>query len=59
VGTCALAMGKHLTKKVLAAEGMPTPAWDVFDLTGGALPLLLGSLNFPLVAKPRSSDQAR
>ena len=35
-------MDKHLTKKLLAAEGLPTPAWDMFDLTGGTLPLLAG-----------------
>jgi D-alanine-D-alanine ligase len=46
-------MDKHLTKKLLAAEGLPTPVWDLFDLTGGTLPLLPGSLNLPLVIKPR------
>ena len=49
----ALAMDKHLTKKLLAAEGLPTPAWDLFDLDGGTLPLLPGSLDLPLVVKPR------
>jgi D-alanine-D-alanine ligase len=58
VAACALAMDKHLTKKLLAAEGLPTPAWDTFDLTGGTLPLLPGSLNLPLVAKPRSSGSS-
>ena len=37
--SCALAMDKHITKKLLAAEGLPTPAWDTFDLAGGTLPL--------------------
>ena len=46
-------MDKHLTKKLLAAEGLPTAAWDMFDLSGGTLPLLPGSLNLPLVVKPR------
>ncbi len=50
---CALAMDKHLTKKLIAAEGLPTPAWDLFDLSGGSLPLLPGSLDLPLVIKPR------
>src|SRR5581483_10622513 len=54
----ALAMDKHLTKKLLAAEGLPTPPWDMFDLTGGTLPLLPGSLNLPLVAKPRASGSS-
>ncbi len=49
----ALSMDKHLTKKLLSAEGLPTPVWDLFDLTGGTLPLLPGSLNLPLVIKPR------
>ncbi|TAM60202.1 D-alanine--D-alanine ligase [bacterium] len=48
---CAMSMDKHITKKLLAAEGLPTPAWDVFDLRGGTLPLLPG-LNLPLVVKP-------
>lgn len=49
----ALSMDKHLTKKLCAAEGLPTAAWDLFDLTGGTLPLLPGSLDLPLVIKPR------
>lgn len=49
----ALSLDKHLTKKLLAAEGLPTPAWDLFDLAGGTLPLLPGSLDLPLVVKPR------
>src|SRR5580698_249311 len=49
----ALCMDKHLTKKLLAAEGLPTPVWDLYDLTGGTLPLLPGSLDLPLVIKPR------
>ncbi len=53
VEASALAMDKHLTKKLLAAEGLPTPAWDLFDLSGGTLPLLPGSLDLPLVVKPR------
>jgi D-alanine-D-alanine ligase len=55
---CALAIDKHVTKKLLAAEGLPTPAWDTFDLSGGTLPLLPGSLNLPLVVKPRASGSS-
>jgi D-alanine--D-alanine ligase len=55
---CALSIDKHLTKKLLAAEGLPTPAWDTFDLTGGTLPLLPGSLNPPIVVKPRASGSS-
>ncbi len=53
VEASSLAMDKHLTKKLLAAEGLPTAAWDLFDLSGGTLPLLPGSLDLPLVVKPR------
>jgi len=53
VEAAAIAMDKHLTKKLLAAEGLPTAAWDLFDLSGGTLPLLPGSLDLPLVIKPR------
>jgi D-alanine-D-alanine ligase len=58
VTSCALAMDKHLTKKLLSAEGLPTPAWDTFDLAGGTLPMLPGSLNLPIVVKPRSSGSS-
>lgn len=58
VEACALAMDKHLTKKLLAAEGLPTAAWDLFDLSGGTLPLLPGSLDLPLVIKPRFEGSA-
>jgi D-alanine-D-alanine ligase len=54
----ALSMDKHLTKKLLAAEGLPTPVWDLFDLGGGTLPLLPGSLDLPLVVKPRFEGSA-
>lgn len=53
VEAAAVAMDKHLTKKLLAAEGLPTAAWDLFDLSGGTLPLLPGALDLPLVIKPR------
>lgn len=55
---CAVAMDKHLTKKLLSAEGLPTPAWDVYDLVGGSLPLLPGSLNLPIVVKPRNEGSS-
>jgi len=55
---CAIAMDKHLTKKLLSAEGLPTPAWDTFDFDGGTLPLLPGSLNLPLVVKPRNEGSS-
>lgn len=55
---CALAIDKHVTKKLLAAEGLPTPAWDVFDLHAGSLPLMPGSLNLPIVVKPRDEGSS-
>lgn len=58
VEASALAMDKHLSKKLLAAEGLPTAAWDLFDLAGGTLPLLPGSLDLPLVVKPRYEGSA-
>jgi D-alanine-D-alanine ligase len=58
VEPCALAMDKHLTKKLCAAEGLPTAAWDLYDLTGGTLPLLPGALDLPLVIKPRFEGSA-
>jgi D-alanine-D-alanine ligase len=58
VTSCALAMDKHLTKKLLAAEGLPTAAWDTFDLSGGTLPLLPGSLDPPIVVKPRNNGSS-
>lgn len=58
VEASALAMDKHLTKKLLAGEGLPTAAWDLFDLSGGTLPLLPGSLDLPLVVKPRFEGSA-
>jgi D-alanine-D-alanine ligase len=58
VRSSALAMDKHLTKKLLSAEGLPTPSWDTFDFAGGTLPLLPGSLNLPLVVKPRNEGSS-
>ncbi len=54
----ALTLDKHLTKKFLAAEGLPTPNWDTYDLDGGSLPLLPGTLDLPLVVKPRAEGSS-
>ena len=59
VEASAIAMDKHITKKLLAAEGLPTAAWDLFDLSGGTLPLLPGSLDLPLVVKPRTEGSSQ
>lgn len=55
---CAISMDKHVTKKLLAAEGLATPSWELFNLTDGELPLLPGSLGLPLVVKPRSEGSS-
>ncbi|MGH7728304.1 MAG: D-alanine--D-alanine ligase family protein [Vulcanimicrobiaceae bacterium] len=55
---CALSIDKHLTKKLLSAEGLPTAAWETFDLLGGRLPLLPGALDLPLVVKPRDEGSS-
>ncbi|MHB8141709.1 MAG: D-alanine--D-alanine ligase family protein [Vulcanimicrobiaceae bacterium] len=55
---CALALDKHLAKKLFAAEGLPTPSWELFDVAGGTLPLLPGSLDLPLVVKPRDEGSS-
>ncbi|HEY0798036.1 MAG TPA: D-alanine--D-alanine ligase, partial [Candidatus Baltobacteraceae bacterium] len=56
--SCAISIDKHLTKKLLSAEGLPTPSWDAFDLEGGTLPLLPGTLDLPLVVKPRAQGSS-
>ncbi len=55
---CALAMDKHLTKKLLLAEGLPTPAWSVCDTSLVALPVIPSALHFPLVIKPRAEGSS-
>ena len=56
---CAISMDKHVTKKLLAAEGLPTPSWELLDLRSDEeLPLLPGSLGLPLVLKPRAEGSS-
>lgn len=46
---CAIASDKRLSKELLAAEGVPTPAWTAPTATPGAV---LEALGLPLVVKP-------
>ena len=49
----ALAQDKVLAKRLFAGEGIPTPAWAVYE--GNGLPDL-SLLRFPLIAKPSRQD---
>ena len=49
----ALAMDKHLTKKLLAAEGLPTPLGISSISPAARCRCCPGSLDLPLVVKPR------
>ncbi|MDI6758421.1 MAG: ATP-grasp domain-containing protein [Candidatus Omnitrophota bacterium] len=51
-----LAMNKALTKKILLAEGIPTPAFQVFK---NSTEELNKSLRFPLIVKPNYEGSAK
>ncbi len=52
----ALALNKSLTKKILKAEGIPTPAFQLFTKIDEKLD---PSLKFPLIAKPNCEGSAK
>jgi D-alanine-D-alanine ligase len=52
----ALALNKALTKKILAAEGIPTPRFQLFTAANEALD---EQLKFPLIAKPNCEGSAK
>lgn len=52
----ALALNKTLTKKVLVAENIPTPKFQVFQNELGALN---PALRFPLIVKPNREGSAK
>jgi len=54
--TLGLALDKVLTKKILIAEGIPTPRY--FEVTDAAA-LWAASLNFPLIVKLRSEGSSK
>jgi len=52
----ALALNKALTKKILKAENIPTPRFQVFSKGNEQLD---GELKFPLIAKPNREGSAK
>lgn len=52
----ALALNKAMTKKILKAEGIPTPAFQVFSKGTETLD---PSLKFPLILKPNREGSAK
>jgi D-alanine-D-alanine ligase len=52
----ALALNKALTKKILVAEGIPTPRFQLFTSASEALD---EQLRFPLIAKPNCEGSAK
>lgn len=49
----ALAMDKHMSKKIMCSCGIPTPDWQLF--TAGDYPEIMKKIKYPAVLKPRSS----
>jgi len=54
--TLALALDKARTKQVLAYEGLPTPAWQLFETLDERLEPRLA---FPLIVKPNCEGSAK
>ena len=54
--TLALALDKTKTKQLLASEGVPTPAWQLFHTPGDPLD---PGLRFPLIIKPNREGSAK
>ncbi len=54
--TLALALDKAKTKQILASEGIPTPAWQLFHSPTAALN---PQLEFPLIVKPNREGSAK
>jgi len=52
--TLGISLNKPLTKAILTANGIQTPAHVVVDQSTN--PLAIGSLTFPLIAKPVAED---
>ena len=54
--TLALALDKAKTKQILASEGIPTPAWQLFPTPRT---LLQPRLRFPLIVKPNREGSSK
>jgi D-alanine-D-alanine ligase len=54
--TLALALDKAKTKQILAAEGIPTPAWQLFSTPHTPLS---ARLEFPLIVKPNREGSGK
>ncbi|MDO7906852.1 D-alanine--D-alanine ligase [Paenibacillus sp. JX-17] len=58
VTSSSLCMDKHLSKKLIASEGVATPAW-VLARTGEEIPFELAErLGYPLVVKPNTGGSS-
>ncbi len=53
--THALGLAKHITKKILRHDGLPTPGWQTFCEPDEPLD---ASLRFPLIVKPSSEGSS-
>jgi D-alanine-D-alanine ligase len=62
VRACAVSMDKHLTKKLAAAEGLPTAPWELLRVDASDAPPAKspppGELGLPLVIKPRAEGSS-
>ncbi|MEZ4451113.1 MAG: hypothetical protein R3B09_16665 [Nannocystaceae bacterium] len=54
--TCALTLDKQATKLMVAAHGVPTPAWIFVDDLAA---LESGALNFPVIVKPNFEGSSK
>lgn len=54
--TLALALDKAKTKQLLAYDGLPTPAWQLF---GSPKDTIRPTLRFPLIVKPNCEGSAK
>lgn len=53
-----LAMDKDLAKKMLVGAGVPTPAWELVDLTHGVPEKVPAYIGYPCVVKPCSGGSS-